>query len=121
MNSKLSTVAAALCFSIGMSWTAPAAGASLLSQETPAPVQAPSPQDQSDKKEDVELTRKIREEITQHTKLSMNAKNVKIVTKDGVTHLRGAVKTGEEKEIVESIAKRHAGEGKVQSHLEVTP
>ncbi len=87
--------------------------------DAPATAQAPPADEQSNKKEDVELTRKIREDIMKQDSLSMGAKNVKIVTKDGMTHLSGAVKSSEEKTLIESIAKRHAGDANVQSHIEV--
>lgn len=87
--------------------------------EAPPAAQAPPAQEQSNKKEDVELTRKIREDLMKQETLSLTAKNVKVVTKDGVTHLSGSVKTGEEKSLIESIAKRHAGEANVQSHIQV--
>lgn len=83
--------------------------------------QAVTPDKQSDSKADMDLLQKIRREITKSETLSTYAKNVKIVTRDGVVHLRGPVKTAEEKQAIETIAKRLAGDANVQSHLEVVP
>jgi hyperosmotically inducible protein len=82
---------------------------------------AVTPEEQSNKKEDIELTRKIRRELTKSETLSTYAKNVKIITSGGMTTLRGPVKSQQEKDAVEAIAKRLAGDGKVTSHLEIAP
>lgn len=83
--------------------------------------QAVTPEEQSNKKEDLELTRKIREEVNSRDNMSTYAKNVKIVSRDGVTVLRGPVRTMEEKLAIEEIAQKHAGADKVKSYLEVAP
>ncbi len=51
--------------------------------------------------------------------LSMMAKNVKIITADGVVTLRGPVKNAAEKETVARLAEANAGGAKVMNHLEV--
>jgi osmotically-inducible protein OsmY len=107
-------IAATMCTSLALGF-APTP----YTPEAPPAAQAPPAQEQSNKKEDVELTRKIREELMKQETLSVAAKNVKVVTKDGITHLSGSVKTPEEKDLIESIAKRHAGEANVQSHIQV--
>ena|SRR6187399_306141 len=76
---------------------------------------------QSNAKADVDLVRQIRKEISQEKTFSTYAKNVKIITRDGTATLRGPVKSEEEKQAIEAIAKRVAGDGKVMSHLEVAP
>lgn len=76
---------------------------------------------QSNNKADLDLVRNIRREITKEKNLSTYAKNVKIITRDGMTTLRGPVKSDEEKQAIEAIAKRIAGDGKVESHLEIAP
>lgn len=111
---KALLTAAALCGSLAFGF-APAP----YNPEAPPAAQAPKAEEQSNKKEDIELTRKIRQDVMKEDALSMGAKNVKIVTKDGTTHLSGTVKTPEEKDLIESIAKRHAGDANVMSHIEV--
>lgn len=83
--------------------------------------QAVTAEEQSNRKEDIELARKIRAEISSHGEFSTYAKNVKVITQDGVAVLRGPVRTTEEKLAIEEIAQKHAGAEKVKSHLEVAP
>lgn len=51
--------------------------------------------------------------------LSVNGKNVKIITRDGVVTLRGPVKTDKEKAEIASIAKSVDGVKSVDNQLEV--
>ena len=51
--------------------------------------------------------------------LSMTAKNVKIITADGVVTLRGPVKTAAEKATIAKLAEANAGSAKVMDQLEV--
>ena len=51
--------------------------------------------------------------------LSMTAKNVKIITADGVVTLRGPVKSAAEKRTIAKLARENAGEAKVENQLEV--
>jgi osmotically-inducible protein OsmY len=78
-----------------------------------------TPIDQSNKESDVELTRKIREEVVGDDSLSMQAHNVKIISVDGVVTLRGPVKSEGEKSRIASLAEKTAGSGKVHNQLEV--
>ena len=52
--------------------------------------------------------------------LSVNGKNVKIITSDGTVTLRGPVKDDKEKAEIEAKAKRVAGVKKVDNQLEIT-
>ena len=49
----------------------------------------------------------------------MTAKNVKIITENGVVTLRGPVMNGAEKTKIVELAKTHAGTAKVEDQLEV--
>ena len=49
----------------------------------------------------------------------MTAKNVKIITADGVVTLRGPVNTGAEKMTIAKLAEANAGGAKVMNQLEV--
>ena len=51
--------------------------------------------------------------------LSMDAKNVKVVTNQGVVTLRGPVKNDAERATVEQIAKNYAGANRVDNQVEV--
>lgn len=78
-----------------------------------------TPGDQSNTPEDLKITQAIRQAIVKDESLTMTAKNVKIITADGRVTLRGPVNSAEEKMKIEQLAKTTAGEGKVDSQLEV--
>jgi len=80
--------------------------------------EAKTPIDQNENKKDVEITANIRKRVVA-TKMSVNAQNVKIITQDGRVTLRGPVKNEDEKKQIEDIARDVAGEGNVDSQLEV--
>ncbi|MBC7396508.1 MAG: BON domain-containing protein [Bdellovibrionales bacterium] len=68
---------------------------------------------------DIELTRKIRRELTKDASFSTYAKNVKVITHEGEVILRGPVRSESEENKIVAIAKQIAGETSVQNHLEV--
>ena len=78
-----------------------------------------TPLDQGNSKADVATTAQIRKEIIAEKNLSTNAKNVKIITKDGLVTLRGPVNSAEEKRRIGEIATRVAPSGNVDNQLEV--
>lgn len=78
-----------------------------------------TPLDQGNSKADVDTTAQIRREITAGKNMSVNARNVKIMTIDGRVTLRGPVNTAEEKRLIEEIAERVARSGNVDNQLEV--
>jgi sporulation protein YlmC with PRC-barrel domain len=79
-----------------------------------------TPIDQSNAKGDVDATARIRKEIVAREGLSVNAQNVKIITRDNVITLRGPVKTPDEKAIIGEIAAREGGAFlRVDNQLEV--
>jgi len=79
---------------------------------------AKTPLDQNENKVDIGITASIRKSVVD-TKMSTNAQNVKIITQDGNVTLRGPVKTQEEKNRIEEIARSVAGVKAVDSQLEV--
>ena len=78
---------------------------------------ANAPIDQKNPTDD-DITAKIVSKMSD-TKMAANLENVKVRTQDGKVTLRGLVKTAEEKEAVEDIAKDIAGTGNVDSQIEV--
>jgi hyperosmotically inducible periplasmic protein len=80
---------------------------------------AVTPIDQGNSQSDLDITQRIRQAVMKDDTLSFTAKNVKIITRDGKVVLRGAVKSYEERLAIESAAKNVAGQGNVQSELEV--
>ena len=78
-----------------------------------------TPFDQGNSPADLDITSKIRLEIVARKNLSVYAKNVKIITKNGQVTLRGPVKTAEEKQLIGEIAERIAHSQNVDNQLEV--
>jgi sporulation protein YlmC with PRC-barrel domain len=79
-----------------------------------------TPIDQSNAKGDVDTTARIRKAILASEGLSVNAQNVKIITRDNVITLRGPVKTPAEKSIIGEIAAREGSAFlRVDNQLEV--
>lgn len=75
--------------------------------------------DQSNSSADIKITAAIRRAVMKDDSLSMTAKNVKIITADGVVTLRGPVKTAAEKATIAKLAAAHAGSAKVTDQLVV--
>ena len=78
-----------------------------------------TPMDQSNKPEDIDITRRVRQAVESDSGLSTDAKNVKIITVDGVVWLRGPVKTAQEKETIARTAHKIVGAHNVHDQLEV--
>ncbi len=68
-----------------------------------------TPLDQGNSTDEVAVTARIRKAILARDGLSVNAQNVKIITRDGSITLRGPVKNSVEKAIIGEIAVREAG------------
>ena len=78
-----------------------------------------TPPDQSEKATDRAVTTEIRRVITDDKNMSTNARNVKIMTVDGVVTLRGPVNSQQEKDAIQAAAEKAAGVTKVVNELEV--
>jgi len=78
-----------------------------------------TPLDQGSSKADVETTRRIRQEILDREGLSVNARNVKVITVNGRVTLRGPVSSEAEKQGIADIANRIAQRENVDNQLEV--
>jgi len=76
---------------------------------------------QSQTKEDREITQKIRQAVVDDKSLSTNAHNVKIITVDGVVTLKGPVRSEDEKRTIEEKAGQIAGKDKIQSEIGIAP
>jgi hyperosmotically inducible periplasmic protein len=74
---------------------------------------------QSNSKDDLALTQKIRQAVMKDGSLSMNAKNVKIIAQDGKITLKGPVDSQQEKDTIGTDAVEIAGKDKVDNQLEV--
>jgi hyperosmotically inducible periplasmic protein len=80
--------------------------------------QTQTPTHQSNSPADIKITADIRKMVVNDDSLSMTAKNVKIITVDGVVTLRGPVETQKERSTIESHAK-HAGAKQITNELEI--
>jgi hyperosmotically inducible protein len=78
-----------------------------------------TPLDQGNNQADLDTTAQIRKEIIAGKDMSTNAKNVKIITKDGRVTLRGPVNTTEEKRLIGEIANSIAHSENVDNQLDV--
>jgi hyperosmotically inducible periplasmic protein len=78
-----------------------------------------TPGDQSESEADRTLTQQVRKAVVADDSLSTMAKNIKIITIDGVVTLRGPVQNPREKEIIEAKAQQIPGINKIDNQLEV--
>jgi osmotically-inducible protein OsmY len=65
------------------------------------------------------VTQQIRRAVVGDDSLSTMAKNVKIITTDGVVTLRGPVQSSHERAAIEAKARQFAGINQVDNQLEV--
>jgi len=79
-----------------------------------------TPTDQSDDEVDRKITQSIRSNLVKSDSLSTYAKNIKIVTINGVVTLRGPVDSAQEKTDIAALAKKIDGVHDVHNELEVT-
>jgi hyperosmotically inducible protein len=77
-------------------------------------------QDQSNSSTDLEITRKIRQEITSEKSLSLYAKNVKVIVRDEDVTLKGPVHNKAEKAKLVEIATTVAPNFRLHNELVVS-
>ncbi len=78
-----------------------------------------TPEDQKETESDIKITADIRQAIIKNKSLSVNAQNVKIITRNGLVTLRGPVESKKESKKIKKIAKHTPGVLKVDSQLEI--
>lgn len=81
--------------------------------------QTVTPTDQSESEADRSVTQQVRQALMADAALSMNAKNIKIVTQNGKVTLRGVVASAEEKSSIEAEARAVPGVLECDDQLEV--
>jgi hypothetical protein len=77
------------------------------------------PIDQKENQADVDVTAKIRSRVVGTDGLSINARNIKIITSDGKVTLRGPVESAAERDRIATIAREVAGASNVDDQIEV--
>lgn len=80
---------------------------------------AVTPGDQGGSEADRTATQQIRQLVMKQDGLSMDAKNAKIITANGVVTLRGPVASAEEKATIERLATQAPGVKRIENQLEV--
>lgn len=80
---------------------------------------AVTPGDQNENETDRTITQQIRQGVVASDALSMSAKNVKIVTANGIVTLRGPVETQTEKSQITQLVKKVEGVKQVDNQLEI--
>jgi osmotically-inducible protein OsmY len=78
-----------------------------------------TPMDQSNTPADLETTQSIRRSLMRDDTLSTDAKNIKVITANGVITLRGPVKTYAERETIVRLARGAEGANRLDDQLEV--
>lgn len=78
-----------------------------------------TPLDQSNRPEDLKITQAIRKAVMADDSLSLEAKNVQIITADGKVTLRGKVDKSAEKKAIAAHARKSAGSLDVVNQIEV--
>ena len=80
---------------------------------------AKTPIDQNENQADINITAEIRKAVLAQENMSINARNVKIITADGQVTLRGPVNSDDEKKVIDDIARNVAGKDNVTNEIEV--
>jgi osmotically-inducible protein OsmY len=78
-----------------------------------------TPLDQGSSEADVKITQQIRQALMDSEELSVNGKNVKVITLDRVVTLRGPVESTAERNAIGRVAQATAGVQRVDNQLEV--
>ena len=77
-----------------------------------------TPEDQKENEGDIKITAAIRQAVVKNESLSVNAQNIKIITRNGVVTLRGPVESEAENMKLQDIAKQTPGVMQVNNELE---
>jgi hyperosmotically inducible periplasmic protein len=78
-----------------------------------------TPIDQNETQGDVKITADIRKRILDTEGMSINGRNVKVVTAGGKVTLRGPVESAQERDTIDQIAREVAGNDNVTNELDV--
>jgi hyperosmotically inducible protein len=77
-----------------------------------------TPMDQMNNESDLKITQEIRQALMKG-EFSMDAKNIKVVTRNGMVTLRGPVETAAEREEISALVKAMPGIKSIDNQLEV--
>ncbi|HTI68817.1 MAG TPA: PRC-barrel domain-containing protein [Candidatus Limnocylindria bacterium] len=79
----------------------------------------PTPFEQGTGQADIDVTRNIRKDLQSRTDLSVNAQNVKVITRNGEVVLRGPVESEAEKMTIQQVASKYVPATSIDNRLEV--
>jgi hyperosmotically inducible protein len=77
-----------------------------------------TPMDQMNNESDLKITQEIRQALMKG-EFSMDAKNIKVITRNGTVTLRGPVETAAEREEINALVKAMPGIKSIDNQLEV--
>lgn len=77
-----------------------------------------TPMDQMNNPSDLKITQEIRQALMKD-EFSMDAKNIKVITRNGMVTLRGPVKTAAEREKISVLVKAMSGIKSIDNQLQV--
>ena len=118
MNTKTSIVAASLLFAL-CSCSKHDSDVNAASRPSQAPTKTAF--DQKENKADLALTQEIRKALMDDSSLSTSAKNVTVVSQNGIVTLGGTVAVADEKARIGEKAEAIAGAGRVVNQINVQP
>lgn len=78
-----------------------------------------TPEDQKETKQDIKITARLRKALIRYKTLSVNAQNVKIITRNGMVTLRGPVESEAERTELKKLALHTPGVKQVDNQLEI--
>ncbi len=78
-----------------------------------------TPEDQKKSERDIKVTANVRKAIVERKSLSVNARNIKIITRNGTVTLRGPIDSAAESTEIERIAKQTPGVTQIDNQLEI--
>ncbi|MFI3154622.1 MAG: BON domain-containing protein [Methylococcaceae bacterium] len=78
-----------------------------------------TPEDQKENESDINITANIRKAVVADKSLSVNARNAKIITRNGIVTLRGAVESETESMKLQYITLQTPGAVQVDNQLEI--
>jgi osmotically-inducible protein OsmY len=76
-------------------------------------------QEQGNSEEDLSITRQIRQAVVADSRLSLRAKNIVIITRDGIVTLEGGLNNADEREVISSLVRLVSGVRRVDDRLHV--
>lgn len=78
-----------------------------------------TPEHQKETESDIKVSAKVRRAMVEQKSLSVNARNIKVITRNGTVTLRGPVNSAAESTELERIAKQTPGVTQVDNQLEI--